>query len=73
MDVIAIVWESFEVAARTQTSLQGLDELPLVLVPDQAPGETEADQRGKGVTAARAVLAAWQDRLGERPQPAGQA
>jgi hypothetical protein len=67
---MAVVWETFEVAARTQTALQGLQDLPLVLVPDQTPGDTEEDQRQKGVVAGEAVLAAWRDRLAERSQPA---
>ncbi len=59
----AVVWESFEVAARTQMALQGVADFPLVLVPDQRPGDTEADQRRKGRIAAETLLELWRDGL----------
>jgi len=69
VDVMAIVWDSFEHAARMQTSLQNLSNIPLVLVADQVPGETINDQRRKGAEAADEILSTWADRLG--PQGKG--
>jgi hypothetical protein len=66
VDVAAVVWESFEVAARNQIALQGLADIPLVLVPDQTPQDTEADQRRKGLAAADALLDRWRDRTAAR-------
>jgi hypothetical protein len=63
VEVMAIVWNSFEHAARMQTSLQNLSEIPLVLVADQVPGETINDQRRKGVMAADEILSRWGKRL----------
>ena len=71
VDVTAVVWESFEAAARTQMALQGVTAIPLVLVADQAPGETRADQRRKGAAAAETVIAWWRDQVREPEDQAG--
>jgi hypothetical protein len=73
VDVSAVVWESFEAAARTQMTLQGVTAMPLVLVADQTPGETRADQRRKGAAAARTLLAAWGGRLSAPKRSSGPA
>lgn len=67
--VVAVVWKTFEQAARTQASLQNLSEIPLVLVEDQVPGDTVDDQRRKGVEAADEILSRWGDRLAEPQRP----
>jgi hypothetical protein len=69
VDVSAVVWDSFEAAARTQMTLQGVTAMPLVLVADQTPGETRDDQRRKGAAAARTLLDTWRGRLSPPDQP----
>ncbi len=54
---VTIVWDSFETAARTQATLQGLDDLDLVIVPHRRGGETADDQRRKAEAALPEIVA----------------
>ena len=61
---MALVWDIFERAAGAMASLQGVPELPVVVVSQVLVGETNADQRAKGAAAAKDVVAAWSAGLG---------
>lgn len=58
---MAVVWDSFTRAARSMASLQGLPDLPIVVIPKVGPGETAHHQRAKAAAAAPAVAAGWRD------------
>ena len=60
IDTIAVVWDIFEWAAHTHAELQGVPDLPLVVVPQLAVGETDGHQRQKARVAAKEILARWQ-------------
>jgi hypothetical protein len=53
---VTIVWDNFEVAARTQARLQEVPDLELVVVPHRKGGETADDQRRKAEDALPAVV-----------------
>jgi hypothetical protein len=53
------VWDIFEHAARAMARLQGVPDLPIVVVPQVLVGESNEDQRKKGIAAAEAVVASW--------------
>ena len=56
---VAVVWDIFEHAARAMARLQGVPDLPIVVVPQVLVGESNEDQRKKGIAAAEAVVASW--------------
>jgi hypothetical protein len=62
LPTVALVWDIFERAARTMASLQGVPDLPIVVVPQVLVGESDADQRKKGAAAAPSITAAWAGR-----------
>jgi hypothetical protein len=53
---VTIVWDNFEMAARTQARLQGVPDLELVVIPHRRGGETEDDQRRKAEAALPAII-----------------
>jgi hypothetical protein len=59
LPTVALVWDIFENAAKAMASLQQVPDLEIVVVPQVAVGETDADQRKKGAAAAEKILAAW--------------
>jgi hypothetical protein len=59
LPTVALVWDIFERAAKAMASLQGVPDLPIVVVPQVLVGETDAHQRAKGTGAAAHVLAGW--------------
>ena len=59
LPTVAIVWDSFERAAKAMASLQHLPDLAIVVVPKVLVGETDTDQREKGAKAAERIVAAW--------------
>ena len=60
IDTQAIVWDIFEWAAHAHAELQGVPDLPLVVVPQILVGETDDHQRRKAHVAAKEILARWQ-------------
>jgi hypothetical protein len=58
---VAVVWDTFTRAARSMASLQGLPDLPIVVIPKVGPAENEHHQRAKAAAAAPAVAAGWRD------------
>lgn len=56
---MALVWDIFDRAAKAMASLQGVPDLPIVVVPQVLVGEIDADQRAKGTKAAEHIVAAW--------------
>jgi hypothetical protein len=54
---VTIVWDTFEVPARTQARIFGVPDIPLLVIPHQEPGEGEADLRRRAEAYADDVLA----------------
>jgi hypothetical protein len=60
---VAIVWRTFEKAARAHAALQGLPQLPLVVLDPLGSDETPDHQRSKAREAVQLVIDAWTDAL----------
>lgn len=58
LPTVTVAWDTFGEAARSQARLQGLEDLPLVVVPHRRGEEGLEDQRRKAEAALPAVLAA---------------
>ncbi len=54
---VTIVWDNFEVAARTQARLQEMPDLELAVIPHRKGGETADDQRRKAEALLPALVA----------------
>jgi hypothetical protein len=61
LPTVALVWDIFERAAKTMASLQGVPNLPVIVVPQVLVGESDADQRKKGTAVARRIVIAWSE------------
>jgi hypothetical protein len=59
LPTVALVWDIFERAANAMASLQGVPDLPIVVVNQVLVGETSVEQRAKGTAVAKDILAAW--------------
>jgi hypothetical protein len=57
---VALVWDIFEPAAKAMARLQEVPDLPIVVVRQVLVGESNADQRMKGVSAAKQIVASWE-------------
>jgi hypothetical protein len=55
----ALVWQGFERTAKAHTSMQGVPDLPVQLVPDLKIGESEIDHANKAEAAVDAIRARW--------------
>lgn len=65
---VVVAWDTFEVPARIQAKVMGLPDLPIVVVPHNAPGDftREAESR-KAEASVEIVVAAL---TGAQPVPA---
>jgi alkylation response protein AidB-like acyl-CoA dehydrogenase len=57
---VAIVWDVFEGAARAMAKLQGIPDLPILVIPQMAVGEDEDDQRRKAKGCLPNLVACWE-------------
>ena len=59
IETVAVVWDIFEWAATTHAELQGVPDLPLVVVPQIVVGETDVHQRAKARVASKEIIDRW--------------
>jgi hypothetical protein len=60
IDTVAIVWDVFEKAARAMAALQGVPDLPILVIPHIATGEDDDDQRRKAKGCLPDLVACWE-------------
>ena len=56
---MAIVWDVFEAAGRAMATLQGVADLPILVIPHIATGEDDDDQRRKAKRCLPDLVACW--------------
>jgi len=59
IDTVAIVWDVFEEAAHAMAKLQGVADLPILVIPHMATGEDDDDQRRKAEGCLPDLVACW--------------
>jgi hypothetical protein len=60
IDTVAIVWDIFEKAGRAMAKLQGVPDLPILVIPHLDAGEDDDDQRRKAKACLSDLVACWE-------------